>query len=397
MRAAWERTAPAAWPAVWAATAAGVAAAMQVGKAAAALPLIRAEMGAELTTLALYATLISAVAATLGLAFGGVVGRIGPRRAGLVGLALMAFGSAAGAAAPGMGALLLSRAPEAAGFALVATAMPALIGRAAAPADRALALGLWATWLPVGIAAAMAVALAAPSLGWRGLFATCALAPALAAALLWRLAPPDAQPGSTLRLRPPPVSALPLAGAFAAFSAANLVVVTFLPTMLLDQIGLAPRLGAGVALLANLALVPGNLAAGWVRGRGAGGRALMTAAFAGMLLCAVPLFAAGAPPASRLASAMGYGLFCGAVPAVVWGSIPLVARGPAEAPLISGAFYQGAGIGQIAGPLVAAQAVALSGSWSAALWAVAGAVAAGLALVALVPARLYAAPSAATP
>ena len=397
MAAAWDRTAPAAWPAVWAATAAGMAAAMQVGKAAAALPLIRAEMGAGLTTLALYATLVSAVAATLGLAFGGFVGRIGPRRAGLVGLALMALGSAGGAAAPGLGALLLSRAPEAAGFALVATAMPALIGRAAAPADRALALGLWATWLPVGIAAAVGIALVAPALGWRGLFAACALAPALAAALLWRLAPPDSRAGPAGPLRPPPASALPLAGAFAAFSAANLVVVTFLPTMLLDELGLAPRLGAGVALLANLALVPGNLAAGWLRGRGAGGRALMTVAFAGMLLCAVPLFAAGAPPASRLASAMGYGLFCGAVPAVVWGSIPLVARGPAEAPLVSGAFYQGAGIGQIAGPLVAAQAVALSGSWGAALWVVSGSVAAGLVLVALVPARLYAAPGAAIP
>ena len=381
------------WATVAAATFAGFAAAMQVGKAAAALPLIRAEMGTGLTTLALYATLVSAVAATLGLAFGGVVARIGARRAGFAGLALIALGSAGGAAAPGVGALLASRAPEAMGFALVATAMPALIGRAAAPGGRALALGLWATWLPVGIAAAMAVVLAAPALGWRGLFAACALAPALAAAVLWRLAPPDARPGSAGRLRPPPAAALPLAGAFAAFSAANLVVVTFLPTMLYDEIGLAPRLGAGVGLLANLALVPGNLAAGWLGGRGAGGRALMAAAFAGMLFCAVPLFAAGAPAGLRLASAMGYGLFCGVVPAVVWGSIPLVAQGPSEGPLVSGAFYQGAGIGQIAGPLVASQAVALWGGWGAALWVVAVAVAAGLALVALVPAGLYAAPA----
>ena len=123
----------------------------------------------------------------------------------------------------------------------------------------------------------------------------------------------------------------------------------------------------------------------------------MAAAFVGMLLCALPLFAGTAPAWLRLAAAMGYGLFCGAVPAVVWGSIPLVTRSPAEAPLVSGTFYQGAGIGQIAGPLVAAQAVALAGGWGAAFWVVAGSVASGLALVALVPARLYAAPSSATP
>ena len=379
------------WSAVWAATLAGVAAAMQVGKAAAALPLIRAETGAGLTALAAYVSLISIVAATAGIAFGGAARRIGPRRAGLAGLGLIAAGSALGALSPGLPLLLASRLPEALGFALVATAMPALIGAIAAPRDRPVALGLWATWLPVGIAAAMGVALFAPGIGWRGAFAVAAGAPALAALALWRFAPPDPAPVTQPAAGGLPSGALSLTAAFSAFSAANLVVAAFLPTLLHDELGLSPAAGAGVGLLASLALVPGNLLAGWLRGQGAGGRALMACGFLGMLGFAAILFAPLPPPA-RIAAAFAYGAACGVTPAVIWGSVPLLARRPAEAPLISGAFYQGAGIGQIAGPLLAAWAVA-AGGWGAALWVVAGAAALGLLLVARVPATLYALPA----
>ena len=388
-----ERT---AWAAVWAATLAGVAAAMQIGKAAAALPLIRAEMGADLTSLAAYVSAISAVAAAAGFAFGGLAGRIGARRAGLAGLALMAAGSMGGALAPGLGTLLASRVPEALGFALVATAMPALIGRAAAPRDRALALGLWATWLPVGVAAAMAVALLAPAFGWRGLLAACALAPALAGWLLWRVAPPDVAATSPASpIARPSATALKLAAAFAAFSAANLVVVAFLPTVLHDEIGFTPRQGAAAALLANLALVPGNLGAGWLRGRGAGGRALMALGLAGMLACAAVLFAPDAPPALRLGSALAYGAFCGVPPAVIWGSVPLVARRPGRGAAGLGRLLPGRGARADRG---AAARRARGGARRLGRGALGdrGRVAAALALVALVPAGLYGA-GAATP
>ena len=386
-----------AWAVVWAATFAGVAAAMQVGKAAATLPLLREATGAGLTTLALYVSAISAVAASAGFAFGGLAGRLGPRRAGVAGLGLMAVGSAGGAAAPGMAALLASRVPEALGFALLATAMPALIGRACAPRDRALALGVWATWLPLGMAAAMAAALAAPAIGWRGVFLACALAPALAIGLLLRAAPSDETSSgrprgpAARRMSWPSVTAFGLAAAFAAFSAANMVVVAFLPTLLHDELAFTPGQGAAMALAANLALVPGNLVAGWLRGREVGGRALMAGAFLGMLACAAALLAGGAPAPVRLGAALLFGLFAGVPPAVVWGSIALVARSAAQAPLVSGLFYQGAGLGQIAGPLLAAHAVAQGGGWDAAIWVVAGTVAAGLALVASLPASLYAA------
>lgn len=380
-------SAPTRWRAVWAATAAGAAAAMQIGKAAAALPLVRAETGADLTLLAVYVSAISAVAAVAGIAFGGIVARMGPRRAGVLGLGLAAIGSAWGATAPGLPGLLASRAPEAAGFALVATSMPALVGRAAAARDKALALGVWAAWLPVGVAAALAVALAWPGIGWRGVFWVSAAAPALAALGLLALVPTDGAAPRVPLLARPPAPAATLMGAFAMFSGANMIVAGFLPTLLLDELGMAPRLGAAMGVAANLALVPGNLAAGWLRGRGAGGRALMAGAFVGMGACAVGLLADG-PAALRLGSAMAYGLFCGAIPAVIWGSVPLVARGPAEAPLVSGALYQGAGLGQIAGPLLAALAVAW-GDWTASLWVILGAVALGLALVARVPAALY--------
>lgn len=377
------------WTAAAAATLAGIAAAMQVGKSAAALPLIRAEMGADLVTLGAYAALISAVAASAGIVFGGAAQAVGLRRAGVLGLGLIVAGAVGGALAGGPAALMASRVPEALGFALVATAMPALIQSVTAPRDRSLALGLWATWLPVGISAAMLAALAGPAIGWRGVFWLCAAVPALAALLLLAAAPPRAA-GPAPRWRAPTRDALVLAAVFSAFSAANLVVVAFLPTILFDDLGLSPARGALVALCANLALVPTNLGAGWLRGRGAGGRRLTALGLAGMGAAAAALFAGALPGEARIGAALLYGACCGVPPAVIWGSIPLVARGPDGAPVASGLLYQGAGIGQIAGPLAAAWAVEGAGSWDAALWVIAAALALAGALLVLLPGRLYA-------
>ena len=276
------------------------------------------------------------------------------------------------------------------GFALVASAMPALVQGVAAPRDRALALGLWATWLPVGVAAAMLVALAAHLIGWRGIFAACAAGPVLAAWLLLAAAPRDRRDAADLLPGRPSRDALTLAAVFAAFSAANLVVVTFLPTILFDDLALAPQRGAMVALAANLALVPANLGAGWLRGQGVGGRALIALGFAGMAGAAAMLFAGDLPAEARLASALLYGACCGVPPAVIWGTIPLVAKGPSDVPLVSGLLYQGAGVGQILGPVIAARAVEVGGAWSAAFWVIALCLTLGAALLLGLPGRLYA-------
>ena len=105
------------WPVVLVATFAGATAALQIGKAAVTLPLIRSDFGADVALLAVYVSLISIVAAVAGLGFGMLSRSKGPRRMACTGLSLIALGSAIGAFSPDVRFLLASRVIEAFGFA----------------------------------------------------------------------------------------------------------------------------------------------------------------------------------------------------------------------------------------------------------------------------------------
>jgi MFS family permease len=355
------------------ATLGGVAAALQIGKAAASLPLIRDEFGASLTLLSAYVALISLVGAAGGVAFGTLARRIGPRPVGLAGLVLVTAGSATGALSGSVEWLIATRFLEAIGFALVVTTMPALIQAQAAPRDRGLALGIWSTWMPTGIATMMVIGyFGLGPLGWRGIFWICAALPAAAALLLTLASGPVGSAGPravglsfrVLRDR----NVIDMAGIFICFSAAFLLVMTFLPTILVDTLSFTPPTAALVGFAASLALLPANVSAGWLIGRGASAALIFTVSLTGMLVTAAVLFAPALGATVCVAAAVLFGLASGAPTAVIWASIPRLAQRPEDAPLLSGSFFQAAGIGQVLGPLIGGAAVDGTGHWSAALW-----------------------------
>src|SRR5919198_488498 len=82
-------TAPAstAWPRVVVVLAAGIVAAFQVGKAAAALPLLRAELGLGLGVAGWVLSMFNVIGLACGAATGVIVARFGDRRMVLAGLA----------------------------------------------------------------------------------------------------------------------------------------------------------------------------------------------------------------------------------------------------------------------------------------------------------------------
>jgi len=365
------------WPIVFLATVAGISAALHLGKAAATLPLIREEFGAELSLLATYVSLISVVAATTGMVFGTMTRRIGPRRAGLAGLVFIAAGSAGGAMAESVPMLLVTRGVEAIGFALTVTAMPALIQPAAAQRHKALTLGIWSTWLPAGVALMMAIAwLVLEDVGWRGIFWIGAALPILAGLMLLTVARPDQRHESTstsftaLRgvMRR---EAMLTAGNFILFSAANLIVMAFLPTFLVDEFAMTPTDATLVSFFAALTLLPGNVAGGWLLDRGYNARGLFLIAFVGMVVSAYLLFASWPVPEARIVAAFVFSACAGVPPSLVWSSIPMLIRRSDEAPLLSGFYYQGAGLGQLLGPIFAGIAVEDFGGWFSAFWIVA--------------------------
>ncbi|MGG7645944.1 CynX/NimT family MFS transporter [Rhodovulum sp. YNF3179] len=371
------------WTVVLAATFAGMTAALQLGKAAATLPLIRAEFGAGLSLLAVYVSLISVVVALTGLVFGNFTRMIGVRRAALLGLFCVAGGSALGAVAPGVPSLLASRAVEALGFALAVTAMPPIIQAATAARQKSLALGIWAAWLPAGMALMMAIAwLVLDRVGWRGAFWICAGLPLVAAALLAATTPPPARGAAVARLsglrRVLTRASLLTTGNFVVFSASNLIVMAFLPTLLVDEFAMTPVNATLVAFFTALSLVPSNIWAGWLLDRGVPARRLFLLSFAAMILFAFLLLAPMLPDGPRIAAAFAFGFAAGVPPAVVWGSIPRLTETPEQAPLLSGLLYQGAGIGQVIGPVLAGVAVEDLGGWFPAFWIILALLALGL-------------------
>lgn len=176
------------WPIVIMSTAAGVTAAMQVGKASVALPLLRDEFGVGVAQLSLYLSFLSLSAALFGSVLGLFTLRIGPGRAGHIGLTCLCVGSLIAAVAPSWPVLMAGRLVEAIGLPLVVSAMPAIVQVNSNGRDRVLAMGLWSTWLPLGIAIAMLIAVFwIDRIGWRGLFVVSAAISLLAAMGLARM------------------------------------------------------------------------------------------------------------------------------------------------------------------------------------------------------------------
>lgn len=383
------------WPIIFSATFGGISAALHIGKAAATLPLIREEFGSDLTLLAAYVSLISVVAALTGMMFGTFTRRIGARRAGIIGLMIVAAGSALGALSPSVYFLLVTRGLEAIGFALAVTSMPAIIQPVSAPQHKSLALGIWATWMPLGVALMMAISwLVLEPIGWRGVFLVGAALPVGAAIMIALVTLPRAD----AHLPNLPLSALRtifgretvLMGCnFISFSAANMIVMGFLPTFLVDEFAMSPTDATLVSLFAALSLVPGNIAAGWLLDRGYSVRGLFFIFFGGMALFAYSLFSASFPIELRIISAFLFSACTGVPPAIIWASISRLARTPDEAPLLSGFYYQGAGIGQLLGPILAGIVVENFDGWFSAFWIILAAMVAGYALSAALPSRQH--------
>ncbi|MEQ3626547.1 MAG: MFS transporter [Celeribacter sp.] len=386
---------------IWIATCCGMAAAVQVGKASAALPLIRAEFGSGVSVLAAYVSLISVVAALAGFGFGMVSRRVGPRRAALTGLALIVVAGLGGALAGGAPSLIATRLIEAVGFALCTTALPAVIRAATGPGNSSAVMGIWAMWLPGGVATAMALAaLSLDPLGWRWFFVLCAAAPALALMTLWRVRTVTAMQDREARGQakvaparatgPAPISArtvlrqteLLVAAVFVGFSAGNMILMSFLPTMLVDDMGLTPSRAGLTVMLAMLCMLPMNVATGRMIDRGWNMPLMIAGAVIVIGISALMVTAQGAPDWLRLSGVFGFGIGAGVPPAAIWGSIPLLAKRPSDAPLLSGLFYQGAGLGQVSGPILAGLVLTRVPGWWVASWCVAGmmAVTVGLTL-----------------
>jgi predicted MFS family arabinose efflux permease len=385
------------WPAVAMALAAGGVAAMQVGKVPPALPLIRADLGVDLVTAGWVASILNAVGASLGALAGALADARRPRAAVLAGLWLLLAAGVGGALAPSGQVLLAARFCEGIGLLACVVGAPRLIVASTAVRDRGLAMGIWGAYMPAGMAVAMLLAAVVQPAGWRGLWwLHVALVLAFLPAFAWFTRGTAPRPalsgidwrglGATLR-RPGPWL---LGLAFGVYSLQWFAMMTWLPTLLIDELHLAAQTAAMVAALVVAANVLGNLASAWAMHRGAGRPWLIAAAYVAMATTAVGLYAPGLAVAAKLALAFAFSAFSGLLPAAVLAGTAAHAPGPGQVGTVSGMAVQGANLGNLLGPPAMAAVVAAAG-WGAGYWVmlIGGAVGLGLAaLLALAERRL---------
>lgn len=360
------------WLAVCVLILAAVAAAFQIGKAPAALPVIRNELGLSLDEGVWIISIFNLLGITFGMIAGAMGDRLGHRRLIVLGFLAMAAASFAGAAADGFAVLLLSRVLEGFGFIVVASVAPPMFLAVSAPRDHRLIFGLYSGYWPAGVAIMILVTpVILDAIGWRGLWLVNGLLALTVLALVLVVTRPRAI--RSLRPDPPPFAAalrtflhigpMTLALTFAAYSAIHVTVVALLPTFYIEAGALG--LGSASALVALVTAVNilGNIIAGFALQRGVSRLFLVVLAFVLIAGSALLMYDDALSFPLRLGAAIFLSFIAGLVPASLFASTPEVAPSPGLVGATTGLMMQGSQLGQLVGPVAMAWVVTSTGSW----------------------------------
>ncbi len=367
---------------------AGIVAALQIGKAAIAAPLIRDDLALDLAALGWVVGIFGILGLVGGIPAGAVVARVGDRRMLILGLLGIAAGSFLGAVSSGYPMLLASRVGEGLGFLMVVVAGPTILNRVVSGSDRNIAFACWSCFMPTGMAVAM---LAGPFIGdWHWIWWICGGTALLMSLVILRMVD-DAAPAL-----PKPMAALledvgrtlsrsgPLALGllFSLYSLMFFAVFSFLPVLLMDRMGL-PYLEAGLlSTLATVFNIIGNLSGGVLLSRGVGRIRLVTGALVVMGVTGFGIFSTLLGDVPTFLLCLLFSVVGGMIPATLMSTAPMVAPSAAMTPIVIGLLMQGSNLGQMVGPVSIGTAIDYSG------WPAAGGVVAVAGILGLVLAML---------
>ena len=351
---------------VWVVLGSGVVAALHLGKAAIATPLLQADLGVDLAGAGWLTGIFAVLGLLGGAAAGAVVAAVGDRRALLLGLAVAGV---AGAAAPSFALLLISRLLEGLGFLLIIVAGPAILERLTTGAARDSAFSLWSCFMPSGMALAM---VAGPLFQtWQGLWWTGSALAVIAAVAVGCCIPagvssgiPGRLLGNIRRVLFSRASVL-LAVGFALYSLMFFALFSFLPVLLMERMDISYRSAGLLSALASVVNVSGNLAAGYLLTRGAGRGSLILLASGVMGASGIGIFLGWFEPQATLLLCLLFSAVGGLIPATLLASAPLAARETFLVPIAVGLMMQGSNLGQLLGPVVVGGVTAAFG-WNAA-------------------------------
>lgn len=353
----------------------GVCSALHVGKLPVAIPYLQAELALNLVQAGFLLSLVQLAGLSLGLVVGLLADRMGPRRVMLVGLCVLAAGSAGGALAPDVNRLLMFRVVEGAGFLLTVLPAPGLLRlHLHDPVRLSRALGWWGTYMPMGTA--LALLLGVPLMAWSGwrstwwLLALCSLAAAAWLALRVRASAASGDAGAaaasslwprlkrTLQAPGPWLVAL----GFLLYSGQWLAVIGFLPTIYVLA-GLGATEVAVLSALAAAVNMVGNVVAGRWLARGARPGALVAMGYGAMALGAVVTFGAVGHPVLQYLAVLLFSSVGGLIPGTLFGVAVVLAPGRDTVSTTVGWMQQFSALGQFIGPPAVAWWVTRVGGW----------------------------------
>ncbi|MCC2610313.1 MFS transporter [Neorhizobium sp. Rsf11] len=352
----------------------GIAAALHVGKVPPAIPMLRSELGMDLVAAGWLMGLVSALGAVCGILIGRFTDHLTHRRAMILGLALLVAGSLIGAATHSEAVIFASRVLESVGLIMVSVAAPGLIASSIDPRDTGLAFALWGVWMPVGVSVMMMISpFLLPSFGWQGSWvfaAMLSLVPMIALMTMKTAQPRAAGQVSTslpaaVRLTASRPMSWILSGIFATYSASFMAVFGFLPTLLIEDMGIGLAAASVMTALAVLANGVGNVLGGVFARWGAPRWILIAGPCIMLTMTAFIVFGHAFPLWMRYGASVLYAVSGGVLPATIMGSLPVYAPRRDLVGTFSGFVMQGSNIGQVFGPMLLASIVAASG-WQAA-------------------------------
>lgn len=374
---------------------AGCSSAFHIGKVPVALPGLSTDLGLTLVSASWVVSLFSVLVALFGLLISLFASKLKFRNAAFIGLCIATVASFSGAYATSLAMLLLTRVFEGLGWMLAAVSIPSLLISVSHPKHRYIVLGLWGAFIPVGVAVSMLIA---PGIllraDWRGLWFLASAATAIGALLIYfagnglRFGPgiqtgivkPKKQhltieSALAVVLQRAPLSAF---GCFLVYSAQFLAVVSFLPILLLEKNSITIQDAAFLSALIVLANGMGNVLSGFLLSAGVSRFHLLRCALISMMVFSVCVFIDQISLPLRIASAFGFTALAGLIPGTLFATAPLLVRDITHVSIINGLILQAAGLGQFLGPIVVANLVEFSRSWTATLVFIAAACIFGL-------------------
>ncbi|MNY15723.1 Major Facilitator Superfamily protein [compost metagenome] len=168
-----------------------------------------------------------------------------------------------------------------------------------------------------------------------------------------------------------------LALSFTLYSLMFFALFTFLPVLLMEQLGLTLATAGLYSAIASAANIVGNLGAGVLLARGWRRSTLIACASVTMGAVALLIFRSALPAMPTFLLCVLFSAVGGLIPATLLGTAPLVAPRPALTAASVGLVMQGSNLGQVIGPVAVGGAIDRYG-WSSASFIVAAAGLGGL-------------------